>query len=614
MKPKLNPLIAAWMTPGFLSLALALPLWAEAPKEEEKQDPETRSAQPGTPAPAPQPGLPITRRLGYLGGPSQNPPGFVGGIRREPDPQQDFIPIPDRWRLSMPAWQQHAGEGEYPYTRGAIYNPYNQNVLKGDYPILGDDKFFVFTAISDTVFEAREVPTPSGVSTRRAFSDAFFGDPQQYFVNQNFILSFEFFQGATAFKPRGWELRMTPVFSLNHLNLSENNGVDIDVREGDNRTDVHVGFQELLFEYHLSDLTDNYDFLSLRGGIQPFTSDFRSFLFIENQPGVRIFGNWATNLYQYNLAYFRFIEKDSNSGLNEVFKDRRQDVLVANLYRQDFLWHGYTAQLSYHFNYDHGDTHFDDNRFLRRPSPVGDRALNEIRVHYLGWTGEGHIGRFNLSHAYYFAFGEESHNPIAQQEVDVLAHMVAVEPSIDFDWLRLKANFFYASGDGDPEDDVATGFDTIVDNPNFAGAGASYWQRQGIPLAGTALFLKNRNSLLPSLRSAKNEGQANFVNPGVVLMGAGADLRVTQKLRAELNVNYLMFDRPQSLELLTFQQQVERPLGIDTNLGLQYRPLLTDNIILTAGAALFQPLDGFSDIYESDNELYSLFLSITLVY
>lgn len=599
---------------GLLFLHTARSLRAE---DEKKPTETTAVAQPQTPAAAPAAGAGLSlfkTFLGYVGRSEEQPPGYVGGIRRDPDPQADFIPIPDRWRLSMPAWQQHAGPGEYPYTRGAIYNPYNQNVLKGDYPVLGNDKFFVFTAISDTLFEAREVPTPSGIATRRAFSEAFFGDPQQYFVNQNFILSFEFFKGAAAFRPRDWELRMTPVFSLNHLNLSENNGVDIDVREGDNRTDVHVGFQELLFEYHLSDLTDNYDFFSFRGGIQPFTSDFRSFIFIENQPGARLFGSWNNNLYQYNLAYFRFIEKDSNSGLNEVFKDRRQDVIIANLYRQDFIWQGYTAQVSYHFNYDHGDTHFDNNRFLRRPSPVGDIQPNEIRAHYMGWTGEGHIGRFNISHSYYFVFGEESHNPIAQQEVDIWAHMVAIEPSIDFDWLRLKANFFYATGDGDPEDDVATGFDAIIDNPNFAGAGAGYWQRQGIPLAGTNIFLKNRNSLLPDLRSTKNEGQANFVNPGVVLMGAGVDTRFTQKLRAELNVNYLMFDRPQSIELLTFQRQVERSVGIDYNLGLQYRPLLTDNIIITAGAALFQPAEGFEDIYESDNELYSLFLSITLVY
>lgn len=545
----------------------------------------------------------------------ERPTGYAGGRRRVPDPSSDFVVIPDRWRMPFPRWDRHPGrKGEAPYTRGSIYNPYYQNVLKGDYPVIGDDKFFVLTAISDTIFETRKVPTPSGISTRQAFRESFFADPEQNFINENIILSLELFQGATAFRPRDWELRFTPVFNVNHLNLHENNGIDIDVREGDNRTDTHFGIQELFFEKHVGDLTHFYDFFAFRGGIQAFTSDFRGFLFLENQPGGRIVGSWHNNLWNYNLAYFRFIEKDTNSGLNEVFNDRKQDVIIANLFRQDFIWKGYTLQVSYHFNYDHGDGHFDDNRFLRRPAPIGDRGAKQVRAHYLGINGEGHIGRLNISHAYYFAFGEESHNPIAQQEVDIRAHMVAVEPSIDFDWLRLKASFFYASGDKDPEDDLAEGFDTIVDNPNFGGAGASYWQRQGIPFGDTAVFLKGRNSLLPNLRAAKNEGQANFVNPGLLLAGAGIDIRLTQKLRTELNANYIMFDRPQSIELLLFQGQVNRPIGVDYNLGIQYRPQLTDNVIITAGAAIFQPLEGFGDIYESQATLYSIFLGVTLVY
>jgi len=36
-------------------------------------------------------------------------------------------------------------------------------------------------------------------------------------VNQNFILSFSFFKGDTAFKPRDFEIRVTPVFNLNYL-------------------------------------------------------------------------------------------------------------------------------------------------------------------------------------------------------------------------------------------------------------------------------------------------------------------------------------------------------------------------------------------------------------
>jgi len=49
--------------------------------------------------------------------------------------------------------------------------------------------------VSDTLFEARRLPVPSGVSTKDIDSLAFFGAGRQYLVNQNFILSFELFQG-----------------------------------------------------------------------------------------------------------------------------------------------------------------------------------------------------------------------------------------------------------------------------------------------------------------------------------------------------------------------------------------------------------------------------------
>ena len=44
------------------------------------------------------------------------------------------------------------------------------------------------------------------------------------------------------------------------------------------------------------------DFDSLRIGIQPFSSDFRGFLFQDNQLGVRLFGTRDNNRWQYNLA------------------------------------------------------------------------------------------------------------------------------------------------------------------------------------------------------------------------------------------------------------------------------------------------------------------------
>jgi hypothetical protein len=96
---------------------------------------------------------------------------------------------------------------------------------------------------------------------------------------------------------------------------------------------------------------------------------------------------------------------------------------------------------------------------------------------------------------------------------------------------------------------TAHGFDTIVDETNFAGGAFSFFDQEGIRLIGTGVALTNPGSLLVSLRSNKEEGQANFVNPGIYIFNAGADFNVTPKLKAFVNGNYLRFDRTEPLRI-----------------------------------------------------------------
>ena len=93
----------------------------------------------------------------------------------------------------------------------------------------------------------------------------------------------------------------------------------------------------------LHDLSDNYDFISARAGIQQFNADFRGFLFVDEQPGLRIFGDLHSDRIEYNAAYFQFLEKNTNSGLN-TFERRHQQVVLGNVYLQDFFFPGYTAE------------------------------------------------------------------------------------------------------------------------------------------------------------------------------------------------------------------------------------------------------------------------------
>jgi hypothetical protein len=566
---------------------------------------------------------------------SESPPGFTASSSIRPTPVQtspDFVPILDRWRLGLPDWNRYERPVDAPYVRGRWWDPYNQNVLKGDYPILGQKYFLNVSAVSDSLLELRRIPLPSNVSAADPGKSEFFGSGDQIFFNQNLIFSLEFFKGDTAFRPRDWELRITPVLNLTYLNAKETGVVNIDVRKGTTRRDDDVSLQELLFEYHLGDLSPNYDFVSARAGIQGFVSDFRGFVFNDNQLGFRLFGNAGSNKNQFNVVYFRPLEKDTNSGLNRIFETRGQHVAIANYFRQDFLWPGYTLQLSGHYLHDDGDDrHYDVNGFLVRPAPIGTLAPKEIDVFYLGLAGDGHIGRVNLTHAFYQALGRERTSPFTGLTQNVSASMVAVEASMDFDWLRPRLAFFWASGTRDSTQGTSGGFDAIMDNPNFAGGGFSYWVRQGLPLTGTGLELKGRNSLLPALRSGKLEGQPNFMNPGLFLLGAGLDADVTPKLKAFLNVNFLRFDRTAVLERLLFQPKIRHDIGIDYSLGVRWRPFLNDNMIVTAGIAALQAGDGLRDVYTETTftlgqngleqkrgfpygTLYSGFLSLTFTY
>ena len=390
-----------------------------------------------------------------------------------------------------------------------------------------------------------------------------------------------------------------------------------------------VSLQEAFVELHIRDLSNNYDFVSSRFGIQPFVSDFRGFIFNDTNLGVRIFGNYDNNRWQYNVAAFDMMEKDTYSDLNQ-FSRRKQQIYVANVYRQDLIWKGYTGQLNFLANFDNNSRHYDKNGFITRPAPIGTVGDHYVQSYYLGWTGDGHIGLLNIDHAFYQALGEDSLNGIAGRRVDINAQMAAVELSVDKNWLRHKLSFFYASGDDDPTDSHATGFDTVLDRPFFIGGPFSYYSHQGFNLAGTAVNFKQRDSLVIDFRTSKTEGQSNFVNPGVVIFGYGMDAEVTPKLKAFVNANYIRTTTTAPTELVLFTNKASNDFALDFSLGFEYRPLLTENVIITAGAGFLVPRWGYKNIYRAntvpvhgfpqqppghvDDFLYSAIVTLTLTY
>lgn len=555
----------------------------------------TPTPAPPTPVPAPEPVAPA---------PPAGPP------------VPDFVPLPDRWQIAYP---------DYPgrYTRGRALDPYNQNVLKGDKPVAGQSVFMVLTGTLEAPTELRSLPIGSGVSTADPGRLEFFGDGSQLFTTPRASLSLELFQGQTAFRPKTWAVKATAVANLNYLSLEENNNVDVDVREGRTRERHDIALEEAFGEIKLADLSPRFDALSLRVGIQPFVSDFRGLVFADLNLGARLFGNLSANRWQYNVAWFDLLEKETNSELN-TFEKREQQVLVANVFRQDTFRHGYTASLSVHHSRDEATRHFDANGFLVRPARVGAVRPHEVTSTYLGWAGDGHLGRLNLSHAAYYAFGTDEDNPLAREENDISAGMAALELSLDRDWARFKLTGVFASGDDDARDGTAHGFDSIYDKANFAGGDFSFWTRSGIPLTQTSVLLKTPGSLLPSLRSNKFEGQQSFVNPGLLLVGAGVDLDLTPKLRLAMNANYLRFHKTGALELLLFQPGIRKAIGLDLGAGFVWRPLLNENVVVTAGLTGLVSGAGFDDLYSSScsapgcgaqpKNLRNVFVNLKLTY
>lgn len=538
-----------------------------------------------------RPGHPYER---WTPSPPQNP----DNVDPAPvDQAGEFIPVPDRWRIMESLGFKH------PW-----YDPYNQNQLKADKPVIGKDWFVNLLGISDTLIEPRSLPTPAApqAPSEPGTNDTL-GDVDQLIAAQTFITSAVLYKGDTTFKPPVYEFKATLAFNYNRVRTEETRALTIDPTFGETRDDGFVGVQELFFTWDYSSERPRYDFDDFRIGIQPFSSDFRGFLFQDNQPGIRFFGTRDSNRWQYNFAWFRRLEKDLNSGLNDISESpRKDDIFVANLYRQDFPFVGFTSQATVIHNRNREtESFYDSNGFIVRPAAIGRESPREYDVTYLGYNGDGHIGRLNLTVSGYYAIGDQSSGVFVQEGTDIRAGFLAAEASMDFDWIRARLSAAYASGDDDPFDDRSTGFDAIFENPIFAGADTSYWIRQNVPLiGGGGVAISQRNGMLPDLRPSKEQGQSNFDNPGLRLLGIGADFDLTPQSRLSGNINQLWFDKTDILETARNQANIGRGIGTDVSVAWIWRPFATQNAVLRLSGAALLPGSGFKDLYGDQKSLY----------
>ena len=550
-------------------------------------------------------------------------PGAINAPPPEAFPTDEF-PVPDRWRIMQSLCPAKNGDQSIFKVFGALRNnchttsnPYNQNVLKGDKPIpankrpsflKGDDWFFVVNAVSDTVIEPRSFPIPVGVqTTERPNSLDVFGRSGSEVYAQTFITGVALIKGSTAYKPPDVEYRLTLATQVNHVNVPERRVLFVEPSKKSHRTDWFVGVQEAFFDYHIRNTSARYDFDSFRIGIQPMQADFRGFLFQDNQLGIRFFGTRDNNRVQYNLGAFVQLEKDTNSGLNDITQTPRKSYLLfANLYRQDLPFVGLTSQfsLTYNMNREKNDIEIDDNGFPVRPALIGNLRGRSYDIVYPGYAVDGRIGRVNLSGQLYGAFGEDRNSIFTSNPAKIAAWFAAAEASYDVDFLRFRASGLIASGDGNPYNNTEAGFDAIFENPIFAGADTSYWIRQTIPFAGggRVIGLNGRNGILNSLRSSKEQGQSNFNNPGTILAGVGVDADLTPQLRISGNANHLWFHKTEILQAARNEGSIPKSIGWDLSAAAIYRPKATQNLVFRLSAAALVPGKGFKDLFDQTDK------------
>ncbi len=490
---------------------------------------------------------------------------------------------------------------------GRWFDPFNQNVFKGDYPILGQHTFLEVTSQANLDFEGRQFPTQTSgfESTERPFSGNFFGRPNSFFTLDFFSFSLDLFHGTGAFKPVDWRIKLTPTLGVSNFSFSELAQTSPNVLQGTTRTRTFWALQEAFVEYKLADLGPDYDFVSLRAGTQPFNADFRGFLFADINRAIRIFGTNFSNRDQFNLAYFRQWEKDTNTALN-TFNDRGQNLFFANYYRQDFLVPGYTAQVS--LNYDN-DPALDQVR--QQPVPGAARPRRRLPAAY----GERRLLRLGRGRA----LGPIQPDPpvlLGVRPRQYESRSPTARRRSMRRWRRSRARTT-ATGCGTASRSFtprATATSTArrrrdltrsSTSPTSPAAHSAYWNRQQIPLQGVNLV--QRLSLVPDLRSSKIQGQANFVNPGLILPTFGMDFELTPKLKLIYNNNLIWFDKTSVLQQFLFQGNINSFVGFDIGLGCEYRPLLSENVLFVGGVQMLIPGQGFKDLYNNfSNDVGSL--------
>ncbi|UCD58837.1 MAG: hypothetical protein JSV16_06940 [Candidatus Hydrogenedentota bacterium] len=374
------------------------------------------------------------------------------------------------------------------------------------------------------------------------------------------------------FHPEGiWAARVSG--ALDYLNDRGNSELKRFYNGRSNETYFDASFEEAWLEAKVFDTSNK-----LRIGLQEYKSDFVGLIYNDNDLGARLCGE--KEKLTWNLAYFYKTEHDAVSELfDPEYAD--QNVFIATV---QFNLGTVSIIPSVHYNRDRRD----------------DRELD---VTYLGIAHYGMIGPFATTSAFYYAFGEDDNaifNPARDQDISAL--LIVADVGYPIGKFTPHLGVFYGSGDDDPSDGHAEGFDSIYDNINV-------WGENGIIIddrinLGRTTLMRD-NSGIPSVRDFYEA--ANFINPGVLALNAGLVANWTEKFATDMNLMYFIWDETALLDTL-MGTDVGDGGGVEANFTSTYK--FDDNLSVTAAAAVVFTDDDMKDIFGGDDNPYNLYLNV----
>ena len=399
----------------------------------------------------------------------------------------------------------------------------NQNKLKGDYPVFGKRTFFNFTGVSDTLLEGRNLP----VAERRQHRAAAAASSSSAAAastcrSRRSRTSFDLFRGDTVFRPD--RLARPLRAGLQRATSSTCRSTTASTPTCAARTRASITTSACRSSSsRRSSSTSAITTTSCRSAPASRSSRRTSAASwrCSKRPASACSARCESSRIEYNAAVFDMLEKDTNSGFNEMNR-RHQQIYIANVYVQDFLTPGYTAVVQ-----------------LPRQRRSRRAALRHERVPGAAGADRRHRHQRGRRPYYLGEVGQRPPRPL-EREPRVLPGARPREQQPDRRaaaststrrWARWSCRSTRTGcGSRGPRSSPratairpttrGTASTRSSTSRSFAGGPFSLWNRQGLRLAQTGTGLKSPVSLLPTLRTNKDEGQPNFVNPGIFILNA----------------------------------------------------------------------------------------------